>query len=89
MTLSSTSAVTFDSGGWAISVNPSTQVFAAGSFVDAGTWTGNVWIPPAAGTYYVGLVQNTGSVDCLVDGSGYVGGAYEFRNQPYSFTGTQ
>ncbi len=89
MTLSSTSAVTFDSAGWAVSTDPRTREFVPGSFVDAGSWTGNVWTPPAAGTYYVGQVQDIGSVDCLTDGSGYVGGVYEFRNQPYSFTGTQ
>jgi len=89
MTLSSTSAVTFDSGGWAVSMDPRMRQFASGSFVDAGSWTGNVWTPPNAGTYYVGLVQDIGSVDCLTDGSGYVGGVYEFRNEPYSFTATQ
>jgi hypothetical protein len=94
MTLATANPVTFTgndpSAGLAtLAVSTTgTQFYTANSpFIGAGTWSGYVWTPPSAGTFYVGYYQDYYAADCAVNGTGTTG--YSLYNGSFSFSATQ
>jgi hypothetical protein len=94
MTLPTAKPVTFtatdpSAGITALAVSTAgTQMYTnTQPFTGAGTWSGNTWTPPYAGTFYVGYYQDWFQADCLANGTGSTG--YGVYNGTFSFTATQ